>query len=239
MRRTPGVVRLAGAPARRLPVLHHRRADHQPAPGVRAGEPDPADVPRARARRPSTIGRARAGAPVVRRLRRGRELARHLAQRGRGDLHGGAVRRDARRPRRPAWLEARYDAVRRDADFWNLDGRRPRGRPTCSTGAVYDRGAMTLQALRQRIGDAGLLAAAAPLGRRAPRRQRLDRGVRGAGRARSAARTSTGSSTPGCATPGARPPRTGANGLRLRSGPVSRAGAPTGRSRSPRASRTR
>ena len=59
------------------------------------------------------IRRARAGAPVVRRLGRGRELARHLAQRGLRHLHGGALRRDARRPGRPGLAGVVVELLRR------------------------------------------------------------------------------------------------------------------------------
>ena len=95
------------------------------------------------------------------------ELERHLAQRGLRDVHGGALRR---RPtagsRRTAWLRGRYDADARATDVLG-----PRDRPTPGggnifAGAVYYRGAMTLQALRSRIGDDRLLDAAAHLGRR-------------------------------------------------------------------------
>ncbi len=51
-----------------------------------------------------------------------------------------------------AWLRSRYDAFGPDDDLWNLEIADP-GRLRLFNSAVYLRGAMTLQALRQRIGD--------------------------------------------------------------------------------------
>ena len=95
-----------------------------------------------------------------------RQLARHLAQRGVRDLPGAAVRRD---PRRPAGGPVAAAAVRQHRCGERLLGavdRRPRARVDSSTTPVYERGAMTLQALRNRIGDADFRRAAADLGRR-------------------------------------------------------------------------
>jgi aminopeptidase N len=58
--------------------------------------------------------------------------------------HGG--------PSASAWLNSRYDAFGEDSDFWNLAIADP-GTRRLFDNPVYLRGAMTLQALRQRIGD--------------------------------------------------------------------------------------
>jgi aminopeptidase N len=58
--------------------------------------------------------------------------------------HGG--------PSASAWLRSRYDAFGPDSDFWNLEIADPRP-PRLFDNSVYLRGAMTLQALRQRIDD--------------------------------------------------------------------------------------
>ena len=103
--------------------------------------------------------RPRARPPVVRRLGRGRPVERHLAQRGRRDLHGVALRRDPRRPDgRRAGCADRYDRDRRRRRVLGARVADPcPTRPAASTGsstvAVYQRGAMALQALRNRIGD--------------------------------------------------------------------------------------
>ncbi|GAA4358108.1 M1 family metallopeptidase [Angustibacter luteus] len=49
-------------------------------------------------------------------------------------------------------LEAYYDQIPATSPFWSLTIGNP-GKDREFSGAVYDRGAMTLQALRQRIGD--------------------------------------------------------------------------------------
>ncbi|MFC8711579.1 M1 family metallopeptidase [Streptomyces sp. NPDC057197] len=49
-------------------------------------------------------------------------------------------------------FRAEYDAIPADDSFWQLRIADPQ-RDTMFDGAVYDRGAMTLQALRERIGD--------------------------------------------------------------------------------------
>ena len=96
MRQTPAITALARGPARRLPVLDRRGPGHQPRPGLRAREPDPADV---------LAGAASTGPPWSTSSRtsgsatpcRGPPLERHLAQRGRRDVHGVAVGRGPRR----------------------------------------------------------------------------------------------------------------------------------------------
>ena len=119
---------------------------------VRAREPDPADLP-GRLTGCHVAGRPRAGAPVVRRLGVGQALERHLAQRGVRDVHGGALRRDARRGQRHHWLRQVYRSRGPADDFWDVKIGDP-GKTRIFDGAVYDRGAMTLQALRHRVGEA-------------------------------------------------------------------------------------
>ena len=80
-------------------------------------------------------------------------VAGHLAQRGLRDLLGVDLRREARRRRPPQ--QAFDDASTPAGDELVLaTRRRPRRRAGVHVHiAVYDRGAMTLQALRGKIGD--------------------------------------------------------------------------------------
>ena len=142
--------RLLGARVR--PVrLHLDRRDRRQRAGRRVLPRDP-DPPALRVRaRPGHDG-ARARAPVVRRQRLGAHLARHLAQRG------------LRHVRRALWAEhtggdSTYTAfscgVRRSRRRTRSGSSRSptRSATRCSPRAVYDRGGMTLAALRHRIGD--------------------------------------------------------------------------------------
>ena len=70
--------------------------------------------------------------------------------------------------------------------------------------AVYVRGAMTLQALREEVGDDAFFEIVKQLGVEQERRQRDDAAVHRARRARSRACSSTSSSTPGCSPANAR-----------------------------------
>ena len=235
MRRTPGIVHWLQHDLGPLPVLDHRRAHHEPESGLRAGEPDPADL-----RRVLPLGEhrgARAGPPVVRRLRVRGGLARHLAQRGGRDLHGGAVRRDPRRLVGPDLAAEDLRRVRRRRVVLEPRPRRPGARPPLRLAGLpaggHDAAGPAAPDRERR-----LLAVAAPVGGRPPRAATGRPRSSPPSPRRSAARTSRGSSRPGCATrAGPRgPPRTASAERR---GRITRAGAPTGRSRTPRASRTR
>jgi hypothetical protein len=95
---------------------------------------------------------ARAGAPVVRRLGLGARLARHLAQRGLRQLHGGGVRRGPRGPGRAEVARADVGGVPQDDPYWMLPIGDP-GPENIFAWPVYTRGSMTLQALRHRVGE--------------------------------------------------------------------------------------
>jgi aminopeptidase N len=60
------------------------------------------------------------------------------------ETHGGEPARQ--------WLRTSYDARAASADFWGLGIADP-GRRHLFDGPVYERGAMTLQALRNRVGE--------------------------------------------------------------------------------------
>ena len=113
------------SPASRRTSAHYpfevdRRAHHRPPGRLRAGEPDPSDLPR-RSAAPAEPRRPRARPPVVRRRRRGGALERHLAQRGRRDLHGVALDRDARAPAPAATSCAATTTTSRPATrFWQV-----------------------------------------------------------------------------------------------------------------------
>ena len=123
--------RLARQAARRLPVLRHRRAGDGARPRLRAGEPDPADLPAVGAGATLLVVHEQAhqwfGDSVV-----GGELARHLAQRGSRDLHGGALRRDPRRPERPTSGSGTATTAR-TATPSGTSGSATRARTTSST----------------------------------------------------------------------------------------------------------
>ena len=88
---------------------------------------------------------------------------RHLAQRGLRDLRRVAVERARGRTgrrRRSSTLLRRDPA---DDDFWTSRSAIP-GRTVCSTAPVYDRGAMTLHALRLAVGDDAFFRHPAPWG---------------------------------------------------------------------------
>ncbi len=155
-RRDPGVPRPAAGHdrllrgrVRALPV-HLVRLDRRRRLGrLRPGDPDPAGLLRLR------LGghrRARAGPPVGRRQRHAHDLARHLAQRGLRDLRAVALVGLPRRPHPAAAVRRRL----RDPRHRRLLVGRP-GDPGAADlfdAATYDRGAATLQALRNEIGDA-------------------------------------------------------------------------------------
>ena len=161
----------------------------------------------------TSLDRARARPPVVRRRRRRPAVARHLAQRGLRDLHGVALVARQHGGRSAADDPRRLLRQRRRRRRTSGRSSSPTRAPTkVFDDAVYGRGAMTLQALRNRVGDddfwrdpahldprAGTAATARP---RSSRRSRPG----------SAARTSTGFFTAWLRTP-AKPAATADNGL--------------------------
>ena len=152
-----------------------RRQRHlqRPVDRLLAGDPDAAAV---LGRAQHQHDRARARAPVVRRLRRrsGRgsniwlnegfaSFAQYL-----WDEHTGV---------RTAHEDFELDYSRTANDpFWDIVVADPQ-RDTMFARAVYRRGAMTLQALREKIGDEPVLRDPAHLGRRAQVRHGHHRGV--------------------------------------------------------------
>ena len=199
---------LAGVRAGRLPVLQHRRADHRAcAPAspwrTRPARPTRASAPAAVGLLVHELAHQWFGDSVS--VARWRDI---WLNEGVGDLHGGALGRGARRPQRPAqpWLRPRR-ASRAARRLLAARDRRPRpGRPVRRRRST-ERGAMTLQALRHRIGDAAFRTLLRPLALRAGGRQRQHRGLRGARRERQRAGPRRRSSTPGCAARSSRPAR--------------------------------
>ena len=206
---TPRMVRVAGDPARALPVRLHRRRGHLALPRLRPGEPErgrrtPTSAPDATPRRhwwctswptsgSATTSRCGAGATSgsTRDSRPAPEW-RYAETHGRAAASTGCRQYAARPAGRP---------------FWELRVDDP-GAGRMFDAPVYERGAMTLQALRHRIGGTAFscllrtwVAASTAAARHGPGSSR--RSPR-----RSAGSSSTGSSTPGC-TRRARPARTG------------------------------
>ena len=97
----PEIIRWESASIWRLPVRRGGLGGRRRQARIRAGDPDPADL-RLRAR--PHDGRPRDRPPVVWRLGQPRALAQHLAERGPRDLDPVVLRREARRPHRPAGL---------------------------------------------------------------------------------------------------------------------------------------
>ena len=101
--------------------------------------------------------RPRAGASVVRRRARARPLVRHVAERGlrhveRVDLDGAPQRPDRAAALQPAVRDS--GGHRRAARTWWFPAPDALPGPADLFGTpVYDRGAMTLQALRAKIGN--------------------------------------------------------------------------------------
>ena len=111
-------------------------------------------------------------------------------------------------------FQATYDAIPADDPFWSVVIGDP-GVDLLFDGAVYVRGAMTLQALRNEVGDGDVLArscaAGPPRGAAAPARRRSSSGSPSG----SPARTSTSCSIPGSSPARShRPRRSAAAGRR-------------------------
>ena len=144
---------VAGGRAGRLPVREHRRAGHQPQPGLRPGEPDPADLPLRRGL-VDLAARPRAGPPVVRRLGVGADAGATSGstRASRPTWRRGTPRRTAApAPRRGCAAPTGSSA--RASGSGGLPVSDP-GPDRIFDGAVYDRGGMTLAALRMVVGDA-------------------------------------------------------------------------------------
>ena len=96
-----------------------------------------------------------------------------------------------------------YAAIPADDPFWQLVDRRPGPGPRSSTARSTTAGAMTLHAAAVTVGDDAFFRILRTWAS-AARRQRHDRRVHRARRARSPARISTRSSRPGCSRPASR-----------------------------------
>ncbi len=147
-------------------------------------------------------GRPRARPPVVRRLGLGRPVAGHLAQRGLRDLHGVPYAEAHRRAaHQPVAAPTYYDHYRGIRDRSGTPRSPARARRTIFASAIYDRGAMTLAALRNRIGNADFRRLLRRWVSVTTRAATPTRGVRGRWRSSvSGQRARRPSSTRGCAT---------------------------------------
>ena len=152
---------------------------------LRARDPDAPDLhERPRTSHPSPTSSPTSGSATASACER---WQRHLAQRGLRDLGGVALGRGARRPDDGAAVRASSIAPASvEATIWDPPPRRTRGPQQLFANSVYERGGMTLEALRQRIGDDGLLrdlAAGPPSTPRQRDDRRVHRPRRGALRA--------------------------------------------------------
>ena len=95
-------------------------------------------------------GRPRAGAPVVRRQRRAGQVGGHLAQRGLRDVRGVALGRAHQAYTAKEAFDNRY--ARMSAQVWKTPPGKP-GVEKLFSESVYQRGGMTLHALRVAVGD--------------------------------------------------------------------------------------
>ncbi len=138
------------APTRSLDRRDRRQRDVQrPVDRLLAGDPDPAAVLRGAQHRHD---RPRAGAPVVRRRRLGGQTgttsgSTRASRRSREYLWGEHTGVRTRPPGVPQRLRPAGDQP-----FWKIVVADPQ-RDTMFAAAVYRRGGMTLQALREKIGD--------------------------------------------------------------------------------------
>ena len=81
------------------------------------------------------------------------------------------------------WFNELYTTSAKDVRFWTPPPGNPGSAAFLFNGTIYYRGAMTLEALRQKIGDDDVLPHDAQLGAAEPVRQRDDGAVHRAGRA--------------------------------------------------------
>ena len=155
LRKLPGIVGFYSSRVRRVPLLE-RRLDRRPRQERdRARDPDEARrtsalrSPRSSPTRPRTSG---SGTPF------GGPVAGHLAERGLRHL-GHVDVADARRGRRLRRIFHTYYAKRPFGirGFWKLPPGAPGPKKLFSL-AVYYRGGMTLEALREKVGDAAFYA---------------------------------------------------------------------------------
>ncbi len=196
-----------------LPLHRHGRRRDQPPGGVRTGEPDPADVPRC------SRGRARAWSRTSSRTSGSATRSPSAAGATSGSTRGSpSTCRPTTPPRWSAATRCRtgslstYDTFAPETGFWKLSIDDP-GPERLFDGAVYARGSMAVQALRHRIGDAAFWTLLRTWVSQRALRQRLGRRLRGAGRPRSAARTSTAFFDAWLQRTSRRPAKTAANGL--------------------------
>ncbi len=139
---------------RALPVrVGGRDLPRHPTARVRPRDADQTDLRAGLLPRRRLGHRARAGAPVVRRPGLGASLAGHLAQRGLRHVRRVAVER-ARGVRHPsADLRGHLEGDRRSTPRSGTSSIGDPGVEDLFDGAVYVRGAMTVQALRDEVGD--------------------------------------------------------------------------------------
>ena len=127
---------------------------------------------------------ARALAHVVRRLGDADDVAGHLAARGLRDLVGVDLERA---PGQQVGGAVVQPALQHAARRTPRSGRRPPAIPGTPAflfnGTIYYRGAMTLEALREKIGDATFFRMLRDWAQQQPLRQRHDGAVHRAGRA--------------------------------------------------------
>ena len=104
------------------------------------------------------------------------------------------------------WFKQLYNTPAQDTAFWTPPPGAPGTPAFMFNGTIYNRGAMTLEALREKIGDPDVLPADARLGHATPLRQRDHRPVHRPRRAATAGWTWTTSSTSGSTNPTSPPP---------------------------------